>query len=167
MVGFGSQIRVNQSEIPVTDVRAAAPGLAPLRPAPPGLPEADIQPPTVAETGDPFSALRVVALLARVERGRPVRIADIVDRLNATHLDWIFSAAVVANVALQLQANWMSDYRNSSGIVIDDGPYGATIAIEDSSRVDPWIVRQAQREADACHDRLARFSRRERVSSDD
>lgn len=151
----------------MTDVRAAAPGLAPLRPAPPGLPDADFQPPTVAEAGDPFSALRVVTLLARVERGRPMRIADIVDRLNATHLDWIFSPSVVANVALQLQANWMSDYRNSSGIVLEDGPYGATLAIEDSSRVDPWIVRQAQREADACRDQLARFSRRERVSSDD
>ena len=151
----------------MTDVRAAAPGLAPLRPAPAGLPEPDIQPPSIAESGDPFSALRVVALLARIERGRPVRIADIVDRLNATHLDWIFSPAVVTDVALQLQANWMSDYRNSSGIVVEDGPYGATLAIEDSTRVDPWIVRQAQREADACRDRLARFSRRDRASSDD
>jgi hypothetical protein len=151
----------------VTDVRAAAPGLAPLRPAPAGLPDPDIQPPTIAESGDPFSALRVVTLLARIERGRPVRIADIVDRLNAIHLDWIFSPAVVTDVALQLQANWMSDYRNSSGIVVDDGPYGATVAIEDSSRVDPWIVRQAQRQADACRDRLERFSRRDRASSDD
>jgi hypothetical protein len=151
----------------VTDVRAAAPGLAPLRPAPAGLPEPDIQPPSIAESGDPFSALRVVTLLARIERGRPVRIADIVDRLNATHLDWIFPPAVVTDVALQLQANWMSDYRNSSGIVVDDGPYGASVAIEDSTRVDPWIVRQAQREAAACRDRLERFSRRDRVSSDD
>jgi hypothetical protein len=167
VVGFGFQIRAIQSEILVTDVRAAAPGLAPLRPAPPGLPEPDIQPPTVAEVGDPFSGLRVITLLARIERGRAVRIADIVDRLNADHLDWIFSPSVVANVALQLQANWMSDYRNASGIVVDDGPYGATVAIEDSSRVDPWIVRQAQREAAACRDRLARFSRRDRPSSDD
>jgi hypothetical protein len=151
----------------VTDVRAAAPGLAPLRPAPAGLPEPDIQPPTIAESGDPFSALRVVTLVARIERGRPVRIADIVDRLNAIHLDWIFSPAVVTDVALQLQANWMSDYRNSSGIVVDDGPYGATVSIEDSSRVDPWIVRQAQRQADACRDRLSRFSRRDRASSDE
>lgn len=151
----------------MTDLRAAAPGLAPLRSAPAGLPEPDIQPPTVAEAGDPFSALRVVVLLARIERGRPVRIADLVDRLNATHLDWIFSPSVVAHVALQLQANWMTDYRNSSGIVVDDGPYGPTVAIEDTSRVDPWIVRQAQREADACRDRLDRFSRRDRASSDD
>ena len=39
----------------------------------------------------------------------------------------------------------MADYRNTSGIELEDGPYGATVTIEDSSRVDPWIVRQAQR----------------------
>ena len=31
----------------------------------------------------------------------------------------------------------MADYRNSSGIVIEDGPTGPTLTIEDSSRVDP------------------------------
>ena len=69
---------------------------------------------------------------------------------------------VVADVVLQLQANWMADYRNSSGIVLDDGPTGPTLTIEDSSRVDPWIVRQAQREAASCTERLAEFSRRDR-----
>lgn len=150
----------------MTEVRHAAPGLGPLRPAPAGLPAADLDPPNVAESGDPFSALRIISLLARIERGRPVRIADIVERLNATHLDWIFPAAVVADVALQLQANWMADYRNSSGIVVDDGPYGATIEIEDSSRVDPWIVRQARREESASREHLAEFSRRDRVTAD-
>jgi len=106
-------------------------------------------------------------LLARVERGRPVRLADIVDRLNATYLDWLFSVSVVADVALQLQANWMTDYRNSSGIVVEDGPSGPTLTIEDSSRVDPWIVRQAAREAASCTERLAEFSRRDRPSSGD
>lgn len=164
----GSQLLPIQSEIhsPVTDVRTAAPGLGPLRPAPIGLPEAGYQPPNVAESGDPFSALRVMALLARVERGRPLRVADIVERLNATHLDWLFAPAVVVDVALQLQVNWMADYRNSSGIVVEDGSYGATIEIEDSTRVDPWIVRQAQREAAACRERLSEFSRRDRVTAD-
>ena len=96
----------------------------------------------------------------------PVRIADIVDRLNATYLDWIFSAAVVADVALQLQANWMTDYRNSSGIVVDDGEYGPIIEIEDSSRVDPWIVRQAEREVIACRERLDAFSRLDRAAGE-
>src|SRR3954468_23792539 len=129
-----------------------APGLGVLRPAPPGLPEPTLAPPVVAETADPFTSLRVIALLARLERGRPVRITDVADRLNATYLDWLFPPAVVADVAVALQANWMADYRNSSGIVLADGPYGTTIEIEDSSRVDPWIVRQAEREAAACRE---------------
>ena len=140
-------------------------GLGPLRPAPPGLPDPNVNPPTVAESADPFTAIRVIDLLARIERGRPVRIADLAERLNATYLDWLFPQPVVSDVALQLQANWMADYRNSSGIVIDDGPYGPTITIEDSSRVDPWIVRQAQREAASCTERLTEFSRRDRPRS--
>ena len=98
-----------------------APGLLVLRDPPPGLPDPNLVPPTIAESGDPFAAARIVTLLARIERGRPIRIADVVDRLNATYLDWIFSPAVVADVVLQLQVNWMADYRNSSGIVIEDG----------------------------------------------
>jgi len=150
---------------PVPDPSIATIGLGPLRPAPAGLPTPTLTPPTIAEADDPFGAVRVIDLLALIERGRPVRIADIVDRLNATYLDWWFSPAVVANVAVALQVNWMADYRNSSGIVIEDGPLGATIAIEDSSRVDPWIVRQAQREAASCTERLAEFSRRDRPTS--
>ena len=140
-------------------------GLGPLRPPPAGLPDPHVTPPTIAESGDPFSTVRVVDLLARIERGRPVRIADLVDRLNATWLDWLFTTQVVADVALQLQSNWMADYRNSSGIVLEDGPHGATVTIEDSSRVDPWIVRQAQREAESCRERLAEFSRRDRPTA--
>src|SRR6185369_15932936 len=143
-----------------------APGLGPLRAAPAGLPDPNVAPPVVAESGDPFTALRVLDLLARIERGRPVRLADIVDRLNATNLDWLFSVAVVADVAVALQSNWMADYRNSSGIVLADGPYGPTVEIEDSSRVDPWIVRQAERQAAACRDRLAAFSRLDRPAGE-
>ena len=142
------------------------PGLGTLRQAPPGLPDADLAPPVLAESRDPFTSLRVIHLLARIERGRPVRIADVVDRLNASHLDWIFSSAVVADVAVGLQVNWMADYRNGSGIVLEDGPYGPTILIEDSSRVDPWIVRQAERERAACRDRLATFSRLDRADGE-
>jgi hypothetical protein len=145
---------------------APAPGLGPLRRAPIGLPEATLAPPVVAESGDPFATLRVIDLLARLERGRPIRLADIADRLNATHLDWIFPTEVVADVAVALQANWLTDYRNQSGIVVEDGPYGATIEIEDSSRVDPWIVRQAEREAAACRERLAAFSRLDRATGE-
>jgi hypothetical protein len=143
---------------------AATVGLGPLRPAPAGLPDPHVTPPTVAESGDPFATLRVVDLLARIERGRPVRVADIADRLDAMYLDWLFPVRVVADVAIQLGADWMADYRNSSGIVLADGPSGPTLTIEDSSRVDPWIVRQAQRAAAECTERLAEFSRRDRPS---
>jgi hypothetical protein len=137
-----------------------------LRPAPSGLPDPNVQPPTVAESGDPFATLRIVDLLARVERGRPIRIEELVDRLNATYPDWLFEARVVADALLALQANWMADYRNSSGIVIDDGPFGATVSIEESSRVDPWIVRQAQRLAGECQARLLEFERRDRITGE-
>ena len=179
MIGWRTQSLVNQSEIPVAVTEApvsevqpteAAPapiGLGPLRAAPAGLPDPHVSPPTIGETGDPFTALRVVDLLARVERGRPIRLADIADRLDATHLDWLFPVPVVADVILQLQANWMADYRNTSGIELADGPRGTTVTIEDTSRVDPWIVRQAQRLAAACTERLAEFSRRDRPGSGD
>lgn len=152
---------------PVTDAPVATIGLGTLRPAPAGMPDPVVTPPTIGEAGDPFTALRVIDLIARLERGRPNRLADIADRLNASYLDWLFPLSVVADVALQLQANWMADYRNASGIVVDDGPTGATLAIEDSSRVDPWIVRQAARAAADCTERLAEFSRRDRPSSAD
>jgi len=145
---------------------SSAPGLGALRPALPGLPDVTPSPPVVAESGDPFTTLRVIDLLTRLERGRPIRLADVRDRLNATHLDWLFPAAVIADVAVALQANWLSDYRNGSGIVLEDGPYGPTIEIEDSSRVDPWIVRQAEREAAACRERLIAFSRLDRPTGE-
>lgn len=131
------------------------------------MPAVDLAPPVVAESGDPFAALRVVELVARVPRAEPVRLAAIVDRLNAMHVDWLFSERVVADALLQLQANWMADYRNVSGIVLDDGPEGATLTIENSTRVDPWIVRQALRLAGECRTALDEFSRRDRLTGAD
>ena len=141
--------------------------LGELRSQPSGMPELDLTPPVVAESSDPFSALRIIGMAARIPRGRPIVLRAITDRLNAIHLDWLFSERVVADALVQLQANWMADYRNSSGIVIEDGPAGATITVEDSSRVDPWIVRQATREAAACREILLDFSRRERTTGAD
>lgn len=126
------------------------------------MPDPALAPPVLAESGDPFGGLRVVDLVARLERGRPIALSAIVDRLNATYTDWLFEQRVVADALLQLQANWMADYRNTTGIVLDEGPAGATLTIEDTSRVDPWIARQAQRLAAACREVLADFSRRDR-----
>jgi hypothetical protein len=145
----------------VIDRRAAAPGDLRLRPAPDGLPDSQLAPPVVAEAGDPFTAVRVIDLVARIERGRPVRLDDLVAALNARHLDWLFESRVVLDVLIALQANWMADYRNASGVVLEDGPYGATLTLEASPRVDPWIVGQAVRAAAACRERLAEFARRD------
>ncbi|MGZ3631755.1 MAG: hypothetical protein ACXWQ6_04070 [Candidatus Limnocylindrales bacterium] len=124
----------------------------------PGLPHPDIRPPQLAEVGDPFATLRVVHLVARIPRGEPVRLRDIVDRLNADYLDWSFSRPVVAAAILQLQANWMVDYRTADGIELVEGLDGPSVRLEDSSRVDPWIVRQAHRLAEACRMRLDAFA---------
>jgi hypothetical protein len=127
----------------------------------PGLPDPNLQPPTIAEPGDPFAMLRVVHLLARIPRATPVRVRDIVDRLNAEFVDWSFDRGVVVGTVVQLQANWMVDYRNSDGIDVREGPAGPEVLIEDSTRVDPWIVRQADRLAEACTERLRAFAREE------
>ena len=125
------------------------------------LPDPNLHPPVIAESGDPFAMLRVAHLLARIERGRPVRVADLVARLNADHLDWSFSQRVVLDTVVQLQANWMTDYRNTDGIRVLEGPQGSTVAIEETSRVDPWIVRQVERLAAECRERLREFARGE------
>jgi len=151
----------------VPPATTAAPGTLVLRPAQGGLPDVDLRPPTIGVAGDPFTAARVLSVIACVERGRPARIDDIAAALNARHLDWAFSVAVVVDVLVQLQANWMADYRNASGIVLQDGPHGATVTIEDSSRVDPWIVRQVERELAACRAVLVDFSRRDGSGFDD
>jgi hypothetical protein len=141
--------------------------LGDLRPEPPGIAAPDLAPPVVAESGDPFTALRVVHLVARVPRGVPVALTSVVDRLNATHLDWLFPERVVADALLQLASNWAADYRSTGGILLEDGPLGATLTVEDSSRVDPWIVRQAGRIASECREVLLDFSRRERTTGSD
>ncbi len=125
----------------------------------PDLPDPDISPPVVAESGDPFAAIRIVHLLARMPRGEPVRVRDVVDALNARWLDWSFDRKVVADAIVQLQANWMSDYRTLEGIRLEQDRYGDTITIEDSPRVDPWMVLQVRALADACRERLREFAR--------
>ena len=115
----------------------------------------------MAEAGDPFAALRVAHLVARMPRGVPIRLRDIVDRLNAEYLDWSFSRPVVAAVVVQLQANWNADFRSQRGFELADGPAGDELTIEDSARVEPWLVRQVSRYADECRQRLDVFARDE------
>jgi hypothetical protein len=144
-------------------VTTASPGFG--RPAPAGFPDDRPAPPVVAESDDPFASLRILDAVARMDRGRPVPIDALVAHLNAVHLDWLFPRDVVLSVLIALQANWMADYRNSSGIVLDEGHGGATVALEDSSRVDPWLVRQALREVAECRVALDEFARRDRLAT--
>ena len=141
------------------------PGAVGRRPLPAGFPDDLPRPPVIAESGDPFASLRVVDAVARMDRGRQIRVDDLVDRLNATHLDWLFTRRVVLDVLVRLGTNWMADYRNASGIVLEDGERGPVVTLEDSSRVDPWLIQQARREALACREALDAFARRDTVAS--
>ena len=103
--------------------------------------------------------------LAHPSDGRSYRVTLTAAGLAAHRAaNALFEPRVVADAILQLQANWMADYRNTNGIVLDDGLGGVTVAIEDSTRVDPWIAQQAQRLAETCRETLAEFSRRDRAA---
>lgn len=141
--------------------------LGDLRAAPAGMPDPIVAPPVLAESGDPFAALRVLDLVARLPRGVPIGLGDVTDRLNATYLDWLFGERVVADALVQLAANWAADFRSTTGIVLAEGPLGAVLTVEDSTRIDPWIVRQANRTAAACREVLLEFSRRARATGSD
>ena len=90
---------------PVTDAPTATIGLGPLRPAPAGLPDPAITPPTIAESGDPFTTLRVIDLAGAARAwaaacGWPTSPTGSTPR----YLDWLFPVPVVADVVIQLQA---------------------------------------------------------------
>ena len=106
-----------------------------------GLPDPNVSPPIVAESGDPFASLRVAHLVARIPRGVAVRLRDMVDQLNSDYLDWSFSRPVVAAVVVQLQSNWTADYRSQKGFELSEGPHGEEVLLEDSARIEPWLVR--------------------------
>lgn len=125
------------------------------------LPDPNLHPPTVAESGDAFSALRVVHLLARLPRGERVPVGNIAARLNAEFLDWAFSPRVVADTIAQVQSNWIADYRTVEGIRFEDDPSGAWLEIEDSARSARWLVEQVQRLAAECRAQLREFARGE------
>ena len=126
-----------------------------------GLPDPNIRPPTVAEPKDPFASLRVAHLVARVPRGTAIRLRDVVDRLNGEYLDWSFSRPVVVAVVVQLQANWTADFRTQKGFDLDDGAHGEELTMEDTPRIEPWLVRQVARYAQECRAVLDKFARDE------
>lgn len=126
-----------------------------------GLPDPNVVGPVVAESGDPFAGLRVAHLIARLPRGEAVRLRDVVDRLNADYLDWSFARPVVAAVAVQLAANWQSDFRTTLGFELTSGERGDELKIEDTSRAATWLASQVDRYAAECRARLDAFARDE------
>ena len=125
------------------------------------LPDPNITPPVVADSGDPFAGLRVAHLIARLPRGESVRLADVVDRLNSDYLDWSFSRNAVAAVVVQLAANWQADFRTMIGFELSEGERGDELLIEDTARANNWLVGQVERYAADCRVRLQTFAREE------
>ena len=123
-------------------------------------------PPVIAEARSPFTTLRVASLLLARPRGAEDRIAAITDALNAAHLDWMFESRVVADELLQLQANWFGDFRTATGFVVADGASGATLLLEDSTRMSGWLERQIEKAHVACRAELDIFARSDRAAGD-
>jgi hypothetical protein len=101
-------------------------------------------------------------------RGRGVRerLADIADALNAAHLDWLFERRVVADELLQLQANWFSDFRTTTGFIVEDGDQGPVVTLEDSPRMTGWLERQVVKAHEACRAELSAFAKSDRTAGD-
>ena len=89
-------------------------------------------PPVIAEARSPFTAVRVAALLLARSRGFGERVAAVADALNAAHTDWLFETRVVSDELLQLQSNWFSDFRTTTGFALSDSPNGTLLHLEDS-----------------------------------
>jgi hypothetical protein len=62
---------------------------------------------------------------------------------------------------VQLQSNWVADFRTSTGFELREGDRGDELVIEDSTRVEPWLVRQVERLGVECREALRTFARNE------
>lgn len=124
------------------------------------------QPPVIAEARSPFTAVRVASLLLARPRGFGERVAAVADALNAEHTDWLFETRVVADELLQLQSNWFSDFRTTTGFALNDSPNGTLLHLEDSSRMSGWLQRQVEKAEEACRAELDQFARTDRVAGD-
>ena len=137
-----------------------------LGPAPVDLPAADLNPPQMARSGDPFAALRLVHTVARLRRNETHQLRDVVAALNATYLDWYFPEKVVLAGLVQLQANWAISFHGDDRIVLDRNERGHTLLIVDSTKMTPFLVAEATRLRQACDDELRRFALGDGVSTD-
>jgi hypothetical protein len=134
--------------------------------APDGMPDPALAPPQIARSGDPFAALRVVHFVSRLRRNETLQLRDVVNALNAAHLDWYFSEKVVLAELVQLQANWSISFHGDDRIVLDRNDRGHTLLITDSTKMSSFLVNEARRLAEACQEELRRFTLGDGVSPD-
>lgn len=127
-------------------------------PAPEGMPDADLCPPQIARSGDPFAGLRIVHFLSRLRRNATHQLRDVTVALNAAYLDWQFSEKALLAEVVQLQANWSISYHGEDRIVLDRNERGHTLLIVDSTKMTPFLASQATRLRDACDEELRRFA---------
>ncbi len=125
---------------------------------PDGMPDPDVAPPQVARAGDPFSSLRIVVGLSRLSRNLTHQLRDVVAALNAAYLDWSFSEEVVTAELVQLQSNWSISFHGEDRIVIGANERGRTVLIVDSTKMTPFLLAQAQAQAEACDAALRQFA---------
>lgn len=134
--------------------------------APDGMPDPDLAPPQLARGGDPFAALRIVHFVSRLRRNATLQLRDVVAALNAEFLDWYFSEKVVIAELVQLQANWGISFHGDDRIVLDRNERGHTLLITDSTKMSSFLVNEARRLAEACHEELRRFTLGDGINPD-
>ena len=147
----------------MADRSVAAPEVGP---APDGMPDPNLAPPQIARSGDSFAALRIVHFVARLPRNTTLQLRDVVLAMNAAYLDWYFAEKVVIAELVQLQANWAISFHGDDRIVLDRNERGHTLLIVDSSKMGTFLVSEARRLADACHEELRRFTLGDAVNPD-
>ena len=114
--------------------------------------------PRWARAGDPFSSLRIVVGLSRLSRNLTHQLRDVVAALNAAYLDWSFTEDVVVAELVQLQSNWSISFHGEDRIVIGANERGRTVLIVDSTKMTPFLLSQAQAQAEACDAALREFA---------
>jgi hypothetical protein len=125
---------------------------------PEGMPDPNVAPPQVARAGDPFASLRIVVGLSRLPRNVTHQLRDVAAALDHAHLDWSFSEEVVLAELVQLQANWSIAFHGEDRIVIGANERGRTVLIVDSTKMTPFLLAQAQAQAQACDAALRAFA---------
>ncbi len=150
----------------MTDPIETTPAPPMVGPVPDGMPAADIAPPQIARSGDPFARLRIIHFLSRLRRNTTLQLRDVVAALNAAFLDWSFSERVVLAELVQLQANWGISFHGDDRIVLDRNERGHTLLIVDSTKMTPFLVAEARRAADAADEELRRFTLGDGLTTD-